>query len=183
MAMLCDLSQLSDEELMKKYQEGSETAFTVLYQRHSAKVYGFLLGKLRDRAVADDLFQATFLKVHQFRHKYDVTSPFTPWLFTVCRNAMIDGIRQKKRSSQWIDEGVDSVRIEAAMAPETPDQPSIPSFDDLPVGQRQVLQLRYGSELSFDEIAQALETTPANVRQLASRAVRKLRDLMGRSDG
>lgn len=175
---MSDLNQLTDENLMEEYQRGSEMAFTILYQKHSAKVYGFLLGKLRDRAFADDVFQATFLKLHQSRHKYDATFPFAPWLFTICRNVMIDGIRRKKRVSEIFDEVSDPIRIEQAEAPEAVGPLPIPSFDGLPDTQRQVLQLRFGSELSFNEIAKKLKTTPSNVRQLTSRAVRRLRDLI-----
>ncbi|MEO5969937.1 MAG: sigma-70 family RNA polymerase sigma factor [Bdellovibrionia bacterium] len=172
-----DLKLLNDEDLMKEYQRGSELAFAILYKRHSAKIYGFLLGKLRDRAFTDDVFQATFLKLHQSRDKYDARFPFTPWLFTVCRNEMIDGIRKRKRTAKIFDEFSDPIKIEQAMAPEPQSPLSIPSFDGLPDSQREVLQLRFGNELSFDEIAQKLKTTPSNVRQLTSRAVRKLKAL------
>ncbi|MEO5969796.1 MAG: sigma-70 family RNA polymerase sigma factor [Bdellovibrionia bacterium] len=168
---MSDMNQLTDEELMKEYQSGNEMAFTILYKRHSAKIYGFLIGRLRERAFADDVFQATFLKLHKTRANYDATLPFMPWLFTVCRSVMIDSLRKKKH----ILEDSDSDSVDLARAPEIPDHTPLPSLDGLPANQRQVLELRYRSDLSFEEIAKKLETTPLNVRQITSRAVRRLR--------
>lgn len=176
---MSDMSQLSDEELMKKYQNGNEMAFMILYKRHSAKVYGFLLSKLRDRGFTDDVFQATFLKLHQTRGKYDATLPFMPWLFAVCRSCMIDSLRKKAR----ILEESDSEKIQFApahQAPKSEDQPLLPSFERLSSRQRQVLELHYWNDLSFEEMAEKLETTSMNVRQMTSRAIRKLRALAGK---
>ena len=173
---MSDMNQLTDEELMKEYQAGNEAAFRTLYERHSARIYGFLLSRLSEKAFADDVFQATFLKLHQTRSRYDSSLPFLPWLFTVCRSVMIDSLRKKER----LLEEADSERVEQAPTPEAEIQPSLPSLDRLPHNQRQALELRYGGELSFEEIAQKLETTPLNARQLTSRAIKKLRSWVGK---
>jgi len=170
--MAGELSDLSDEELMQAYQLGDERAFAVLYGRHSAKVYGYVRGRIKDRAFADDIFQAIFLKLHRTRNHYDPSFPFVPWLFTVCRSALIDGIRKKAR----IREDLNEVAVSGAVAEEK--QESLlptPDLSSLPESQRQAVELRYGEDLSFEEIAKKLETSPANARQLISRAIRKLK--------
>lgn len=174
-----DLKDQTDEVLMKAYQEGSERAFEVLYQRHSPKVYGYLYGKLKDRAFADDVFQAAFAKLHQSRKHYDPSFPFVPWLFTVCRSVMLDGLRKRKRTL----EDLDSISVENAEAPSLQIEtiPALPSLEGLSVEQRKVVELRFGENLSFDDIAIRLETSPANARQMVSRAVRKLRKLMDKT--
>jgi RNA polymerase sigma-70 factor (ECF subfamily) len=93
--MKYDLKSLTDEELMVAYQEGNDRAFSVLYNRHSGKLFGYLKNKLKDSHLAEDVFQATFLKLHRNRSRYDPSFPFLPWLFTVCKTVMIDQTRKK----------------------------------------------------------------------------------------
>ncbi len=171
----------TDEELMLAYAKGSEEAFQILYGRHSSKVYGFLAGKLKDRSLADDAFQATFMKLHSSRAQYDPALPFAPWLFTVSRTAMLDTLRVRKKSTRLED--LNPIAVENAVA-ETPHEvTSIPSLQSLPAAQRQALETRYLQELSFDEIATRLDTSSENSRQLVSRAVKKLRKVLQGSEG
>jgi RNA polymerase sigma-70 factor (ECF subfamily) len=171
----------TDEELMVAYQAGHEEAFQVLYARHSANVYGFLSSKLHDRVLADDAFQATFLKLHQSRAKYDPALPFAPWMFTVCRSAMLDTLRARKRNTRLED--LNPVAVENAVAVTPAAATPLPDLKALPEIQRQAVELRYVHDLSFDDIAARLETTSANSRQLVSRAVKKLRKIMQGSEG
>jgi len=164
-------SDATDEELMRAYQNGSEDAFRQLFERHSGKVYGFLNKQLRDRAQVDDVFQNTFLKLHQTRSHYDPAFPFTPWLFTVCKSVMVDFIR--KRSRQQTEE----LQVDSLSAPESTELGPMMRTDELPEQQRKVIDLRFREDLSFEEIAARLETSPTNARQIFSRAIRKLRRL------
>jgi RNA polymerase sigma-70 factor (ECF subfamily) len=160
----------TDEDLMRAYQNGSEDAFRLLFERHSGKVYGFLLARLKDRAQADDVFQNTFLKLHQTRTHYDPAFPFSPWLFTVCKSVMVDYIRKQKRV---LEDELDENQI---VVPDT-----VPNFaidlGGLPQQQQQAIDLRFREDLDFDEIAKRLETSPANARQLLSRGIKRLRNL------
>lgn len=165
----------SDEALMRAYQQGDEQAFATLYRRHSPRVYGYLQSRLRERVFVDDVFQATFLKLHQARAQYDPSYPFVPWLFTVCRSAMVDGLRSRGRSREELD----PVAVEAAAAPAPEPEPELPDLGALPPEQRSAVELRYRDDLPFEEIARRLQTSPANARQLVSRAVRRLRALGG----
>ncbi len=170
------MDNLSDEELMALYQQDDEPAFAQLYARHSSRVYGFLVNSLRDKAMADDVFQATFMKLHKSRLSYDTTFPFIPWLFTVTRGVMVDHLRKAGR----IREKLDTEAVDGAVAPEhEPEQSSeMPSLAGLQPAQRKAIELRYGQDLSFEEIAKKLETSPMNARQLVSRAVKKLRAVL-----
>ncbi|MGK5087343.1 sigma-70 family RNA polymerase sigma factor [Bdellovibrionota bacterium FG-2] len=168
--------QESDEKLMSAYQLGDVLAFETLYKRHSGKIYGYLQARIRDRGVVDDLFQATFLNLHRARSKYNAALPFLPWLFAVCRNALLDYTRRNKRSlersdSDAVDSAIDErmTQIESGLPEEA---------ESLPLDQRQALEMRFRDELAFKDIAKHLDTSPANARQLVSRAVRKLQFLM-----
>lgn len=143
-------------------------AFERLYQRHAGKVFGYLLRRLSDRNVAKDLFQTAFLKLHKARRRYDSTYPFLPWLFTITRRALIDHYRKQGAEPKSVEI---SPEIAAAESPPV----SLPSLVGLTGDQREAIRLRFGNDLPFDEIAQKLKTSPVNVRQILSRAVRKLR--------
>lgn len=182
-SMRHSLKELSDEELMREYQLANEEAFTVLYERYSGKVYGYLQNRLRDRALVDDVYQATFMKLHQSRAQYDSAFPFAPWLFTVCKSVLVSQVRSRKR----IQEDLNPVEVENAVASETDLSAAIdPAGAEitakiavLPVAQQQALKLRFGSEeLPFEEIARRLETSPSNARQLVSRGIKRVRSLL-----
>lgn len=181
-------SESTDEQLMEAYRQGDFEAFEVLYQRHSGKVYGFLRNRLSARTLTDDVFQGTFLKLHQCRKQYDASLPFLPWLFTICRSVMIDALRKTQRSLEvsveepTTLENVESstssslAQLEAKASSELAG--SITGFQKLPAKQQEVLELRYTQELSFEEIASRLNTSPINVRQMVSRAIKKLKQVM-----
>jgi RNA polymerase sigma factor (sigma-70 family) len=113
--------QRTDEELMRSYQDGDYVAFQALYSRHSSRVYGFLFSQIRNRVQTDDVFQATFLKLHQARHHYDPSFPFLPWLFTVTKSVMLDALRKAKTLREESNESA----IENAVAEEM----NVPSID------------------------------------------------------
>ena len=161
---------------MLAYQLGDEFAFEELYSRYSARVLAFLRSKLRNEAKARDVFQGTFFKLHRTRDRYNPSLPFVPWLFTICRSELLDALKKEKRLRE-------DVMSEVPELPSTDLEPNFGvDFSSLPEGQRQAVELRYNQESSFEEIARALETTPANARQMVSRAIRQLRSLYAKKD-
>ena len=168
------LSEKSDEELMVAYQLGEAEAFEELYSRHSSKVLGYLRKKVRSEALARDIFQATFLKLHKSRSRYNASFPFVPWLFTISRNELLDAMKKPHVSREALVEVVPEFA-----SPVQEVQPEI-SLQSLPASQRKAVELRYQKDFSFEEIAKALETSPANARQLISRALRSLRGIYGK---
>ncbi len=169
---------------MLAYQIGQEEAFKTLYERHQKRVYGFLMGKLRTAELADEAFQMTFLKLHQSRHQYDAKLPFTPWLFTLCRNAMIDTIRIRNRTHR--KEELNPIAIETAKTEATQETfhqgqslEKVPGLETLSPKQREAVELRYFEDLPFEEIAKRLEISPTNARQIVSRAIRALKKWIG----
>ncbi len=83
---------------MAAYQAGNQAAFGELFTRHGGSVYGFLVRRLPDRALAEDLFQEAFLRVHRARQTYDATRPFRAWLFGIVHNLVIDALRDAGRT-------------------------------------------------------------------------------------
>ncbi|MBX7139212.1 MAG: sigma-70 family RNA polymerase sigma factor [Oligoflexia bacterium] len=165
------LEKLSDEDLMAEYQLGNSEAFDLLYARHKDKIYGYLSKKMTTQSQIDDAFQECFMRAHRFRSRYDRSFPFLPWLFTICRNAMIDQLR-KNRPTEELPEN-----HPAASAALPFDGTLADSLDELPKKDAQVLTLHYLHGYSFDEVASYLKIKPAGARKISSRAIQKLRTI------
>ncbi|HLB58640.1 MAG TPA: sigma-70 family RNA polymerase sigma factor [Bdellovibrionota bacterium] len=170
------ITDWGDDELMRAYQFGDERAFEVLYRRHSSKVFGYIKKRCPKEAVSEDIFQAVFLKLHKSRASYNPNYPFLPWFFTLIQSVMVDGIRKGRRIQETLNP-VDQKKLEQTVANEEKEPIQLPDLSKLPDGQRSALELRYGKDLSFDEIADELKTSPSNVRQLVSRGIRRLKEI------
>lgn len=175
-----DLKAKSDEELMQSYQLGSDTAFDLLFKRHSTRVLGFISKRLVKKKEAEDLLQEVFFKLHRSKHLYNATLPFSPWLFSITRSVLLDFVKKKNledlvdikdldkfpEENQGIDHNIDIEGLVGA----------------LPKIQNQVVSLRVYDERTFEEIALRLSTSPENARQIFSRGVKKIRQAFIRKE-
>ncbi len=80
----------TDETLMLAYAGGDAEAFTELYSRHRARLFHYLLGQLRDRPLAEELFQDVWQKMIQARAGWKPDAAFTTWLFRIAHNRLND---------------------------------------------------------------------------------------------
>lgn len=163
---------------MQAYADDNMEAFEILYRRHKSRLFGFLLGRLKNRGEAEEVFQAVFAKLHQARHSYRPEIPFLPWIFTIARNALIDHLRREQRQRHVI---VSEEAVAACPAPDedqTPIGAAIAELASLTAAQRQLLELRFNQGLSFKEIAEQVQLSPDNARQIVSRSIARLRRLM-----
>ncbi|KAF5031047.1 ECF RNA polymerase sigma factor SigK [anaerobic digester metagenome] len=169
---------------MVSYAAGDMEAFEELYGRHKSRVFGFLMGKLKDRSEAEDTFQAIFAKLHQNRHRYRQDIPFLPWLFTISRNTLIDHVRKKAARRKFVTDSEYPVDSYADPGPGLGSMDEVLSeLAGLSESQRQALELRFSQGLTFAEIAERMQTSADNSRQIISRAVRKLRSLIAGKGG
>jgi len=88
---------LSDEELLEAYRLGDRKPFGQLVERYQRELFHFLVRFLGDRAAAEDVFQETFLQVHQSAAQFDTQRRFRPWLFTIAANKARDLMRSQAR--------------------------------------------------------------------------------------
>ncbi|MDT8423471.1 MAG: sigma-70 family RNA polymerase sigma factor [Desulfuromonadales bacterium] len=170
---------MTDEELMQAYAEGDTEAFEMLYARHKNRLFGYLLGRMRDHDEAEEVFQLIFTKLHRARARYRGEIPFLPWFFTIARNTMIDHLRRAQVRQAHLT--LDDEAVARFPAPSTEPPPfavSLPGMESLSAAQRQILELRFGEGLTFNEIAAQLQLTPANARQIVSRQLARLRKLL-----
>ena len=167
------LSKLSDEVLMTEYKLGNAEAFRVLYDRHREKVYGYLSKKLYSKTQVDDVFQECFLRLHRFRAKYDASFPFLPWLFTICRNAMVDYLRGVARSRELSIEGAQEPAHDGGIS----QRELAESLASLSVKEGNIVDMHFLRGYSFNEVASYLKIQPSSARKISSRAIQKLKAL------
>lgn len=164
-----DLSNFEDKQLVVAYIKGNEKAFEVLLMRHKSKVYNFIFMKLRDGALAEDVFQETFIKVIKTLKKgsYNEQGKFLPWVMRIAHNLIIDHFRKVNKvrmvsesSSKFVDFNIFSVlpledaSIEEEIVQEELVSQMVELVDYLPDTQKDILNMRIFKEMSFKDIAE-----------------------------
>ncbi len=158
--------------------------FERVYDDNVWRVHGFLAYRVRDRDVAEDLTQATFERALRAWSQFDPRrASERTWLLAIARNLLIDHYRSD-RSGQL--EPIDENVLPSVPGPEQRRSPSAELIDALArLGdrERELLALRFGGDLTGPDIAQLTGLSLANVQQILSRSMRKLRGLLGDSRG
>src|SRR5256885_6280088 len=95
---------MSEEKLMVAYCEGDRAAFERLFSTLGPRIHGFFMSSFRNEAVADDLTQTTFLRLHRARADYRRDQPLRPWLFTIAARVRLDEYRRRKRLPEDLSE-------------------------------------------------------------------------------
>ena len=168
--MVCPFSNLSDEDLMIRYQRGDYKAFETIYTRHKEKIYSYLNRRITDKDIIDDLFQKILLKLHRSRRSYETKYPLMKWIYTICRSEMIDYFK-KPRVQNVLLEDYHWITAE----PDNNELIDIEKERALTDQEKNALGLRYYEDKDFKEISKLLETTETNVRKIISRGIKKLR--------
>ncbi|HEY6911694.1 MAG TPA: RNA polymerase sigma factor [Myxococcales bacterium] len=170
----------ADEDLMSAWVAGDARAFERLFARLAPRVHGFFLRSFRDRGVADDLLQVTFMKVHRARSQYRSGLPLAPWLFAIAARVRLDELRRRLRMPEDADEEA-LARAEEQAPRDPPPDPDVKdavraALQALPESQRAVIHLHRYEGMTFAEIAQVLGTTPGAVKLRAFRGYETLRE-------
>ncbi len=159
------LSDFSDQDLVKKYINGDNTSFEILLNRHKNRVFAFIMSKIKNKDLSEDIFQDTYVKVVNSlqKGKYNEEGKFLPWVMRIAHNLVIDHFRKQKkmqmiRSSNDFDI-FDVIKDNKINADEKMIKDQIFGdlnllIDKLPSDQREVLKMRYFEELSFKKIAE-----------------------------
>lgn len=170
---------------MAAYAAGDRTAFERLFAGLAPSVHAFFLRSFRDRTVADELMQETFLKLHRGRGSYRTDLPLRPWLFTIAAHVRRDELRRRYRIKESCDEealeraeaeqGVEVARRSERDAASDVMTEVRAALDRLPESQRVVVQLHRYEGMTFGEIAGVLGVQEGAVRARAFRAYEQLR--------
>ncbi len=175
--MLVIKENQSDEQLMKLYQNGDEAAFRVLYNRHSSKIYGFLKKRLNNNEKVAEVYQEVFIKIHKSKHLYNESLPALAWIFTISRTVMIDELRKDKKI-QTID-NYDLEKVPAELDKTVPQlEHATEILEHLPFQQKAAIEMRYLDDKTFEQIAESLKVSPTNARQIISRGLKRIKELV-----
>lgn len=164
---------------MRRFQRGDARAFPELVRRHRGAVFAFVLRWTQDRARAEDILQETWLKVVRASVDWSPRARFTTWLYTIARNACVDGARRERaRAAEPLEperhsgEGADPERA-AASAELRPVLES--AIAALPDAQREVFLLREMAGIPFHEIARMTGAPEPTVKSRMRYALEALR--------
>ncbi len=172
--------------VMDRYARGDDPAFDDLYRLGAPRVRGFLLRLCGDLALADDLMQETFIRVHRGRGSFARGAAALPWMLAIARNALRDHARraQVRPAAYRGDKGNDEPALGEAPPDARGDEVLAGRemlevvrnvLQDLPVLQREAFVLLRFEGMSVSEAAQVLGTTEGAVKVRAFRASEALR--------
>lgn len=176
----------SDEQLLRQYAEGDESALVALTKRYFDMIYRYAYRFVHDTALAEDIVQDTFIKMWRSIDHFNGTMTFKPWLFRIAHNTAIDQLRKKKAihfsamGEQNMEENfsdTDTSILEQAIAQEERDRLTA-SIEALPTHYREILVLRAQEMLTFEEIATVTGKPLNTVKSLYRRGLVILRQQM-----
>jgi len=170
----------TDELLMEAYRSGDQAAFSDLVHRYKNLLFGYLMRMTHNREMAEDLFQETFLRVHEKAHTYRSGAKFKSWVFTIATRIAIDGLRRGKCRPQFQTlendapvpvEGNDPAEETAKLELQGIVKEAI---ETLPPKQRAALILSYYQGHTYPEISKIMNCSLSSVKTHMSRALKKL---------
>jgi RNA polymerase sigma-70 factor (ECF subfamily) len=178
------------EALMERYCNGDRKAFEELFSRLAPKVNVLLLRLSRNRELAEELTQVTFLKVHRARETYVPGSKVFSWVMAIARNVYIDAYRKnrvKRRHETLTDEGVlpEPARVSytegASLGSLSDEEQKLiqDTIDNLPPTQREALIMLKVEGMSLKQVAEVTGASVAAVKVRAFRAYEALRGALG----
>lgn len=164
--MKTTMVSVSDQDLISRYLRGEKSAFETLVLRHKNRIYSYVQQMVRDRELANDIFQSVFLKALETLNggRYQEEGKFLPWLMRIAHNQCIDHFRREKRMPmlnstderdvfEYLDLRVENAQ-DQIMRRQT-HETMRKMVARLPEEQREVLVMRIYGDLSFREIADA----------------------------
>ncbi len=196
MLSAAELATFTDQGVVECARKGEQAAFRELIRRYQRPVFSLIYRMVRDRELAEDLAQETFVKVLNALDRYRPEYKFSSWVFKIANNAAIDHLRKKELDTLSLEGGPDATtpdRMEAT-ALHLGDQGESP-LDELEarelgaaieyaIGQlrpeyRSCIILRHVEGRPYDEIAGILELPLGTVKTYIHRARAELKKLLG----
>lgn len=174
-----NLENMTDEALAMLYIEGNNRAFDLLLSRNQSKLFSYIVFVVRDRNVAEDLFQETFVKVitRLQEGKYTTSGKFSAWIMRIAHNVIMDWYRDQRAEriveapndndlsnisgSELVVGSIESQFVNAQVLRDVRTL-----LDNLPPSQREVVFMRFYQQLSFKEIA---DTTSVSINTALGR--------------
>jgi RNA polymerase sigma factor (sigma-70 family) len=173
------VEELTDSALMRLVQAGDSGQLALLFERHHAGLFRYLMQLSRNRALSEDLTQEVFIRVLKYAGTYDPDLPFSVWIYRMGRNAFYDSLRT--RSSEPMSSETLEVRSREPMPEEAfalkEDRIFLEeALQNLSEEKREVLVLSRFHDLRYQEIAKIMKCEVGTVKVRVYRALRELRE-------
>jgi RNA polymerase sigma factor (sigma-70 family) len=162
-----EYEKLGDHELVRHYIGGNERAFNVLVKRHKKEIYQRIYFILRDKMIAEDILQDTFIRILRSIRggRYNEEGRFLPWVIAVAKNLCLD-YKRKTRGARLISYDLivtelssrKSTTMKCRISEEQLQQQMEYILNHLPDVQRTVIKYRHYEEMSFKEISSVMGT-------------------------
>jgi RNA polymerase sigma factor (sigma-70 family) len=172
-------SKEADIETIRKYLETKDPRYySELYRKYSGKVYGKCLSLLKEEHQARDAMQDIFLKIFLNLGQFGAQAKFSTWVYSITYNYCIDVIRKKKKMSNIFSDEMERV---PDLEEEVHDEELLTMevnrlrmvLDNIPVGDKAILLMKYQDELQIKEIAAMLDKTESAIKMKIKRAKHK----------
>lgn len=178
---------LTDEQLLADYNRGDQAAFAALVSRYQQELFAFLQRFVSDAAMAEDLFQETFVQVHRNAQSFDPERRFRPWLFTIAANKARDYLRSHgRRTIQSLDKttgspGGDTTFLDLMASDVAPPPAELSAAEDIAAVQqvladlsplyKEVLVMNFFHQFAYKEMAEMLHIPLGTVKSRLHAAV------------
>jgi len=183
-----ELDELTDENLMLSYRDGTAAAFDVLYARHKGGLYRYVLRQVNNKQdIANELFQDVWMKLINARVNYQATAKFTTWLYHLAHNRLVDYWRSEKfvKHNIEFDESCESpAQVDEYSDPHNELQKQQmqkqikQAIAELPEEQRSAILLKEEASLSLAEIAEVTGVSRETVKSRLRYGVQRLRGIL-----
>jgi RNA polymerase sigma-70 factor (ECF subfamily) len=187
---------LSDQEVVLAARRGSDAAYRELVRRYERPLFSLIYRMVRDRELAEDLTQETFIKALNALASYRPEFKFSSWIFKIANNAAIDQLRRREVNTLSLDgsptaetpDAVEATALQVSSKGETPldelEAREVGSAIEIAIGKlrpeyRSCIMLRHVEGLAYEEIAASLDLPLGTVKTYIHRARNELRQYLG----
>ena len=173
-------AERSDEELMLAYVAGDHAAFRALFDRYAPILMRLTLRHLRSQELAREVVQQTFFQLHAARLDFRAGARLRPWLFTIAMNLVREHYRKRQRRKETeLDEARSPIALDRSPLEQEQQAARVrEALAQLPVAQREVVELHWFEDRPFAEVAQIVGASEGAVRVRAHRAYQRLKELL-----
>ena len=166
-----NLSQLTDDDLVKLYEKGNNSAFEVILNRYKSRVFTYIFLIVRNKELTEDIFQEAFIKAISTiqQGRYVESGRFLGWINRIAHNLIIDHFRREKNENTFSTDGLEydfvnnskysEKSFEDVINNEQVLQDIVHLVNYLPSSQQEVRRMRFFEDLSFREIAERTDVS------------------------
>jgi RNA polymerase sigma-70 factor (ECF subfamily) len=189
------LGKSSDEDLMRRTQNGDQQAYSLLYERYSSAVLSYLYRMLGNVEDVESIGQEVFLRAFRFAATYRYPQKFSTWLFTITRNLAINNARRRRRSPvrnltelnlEGMEVAGDPRAVAAGATRDLEKQEEIArvleALDELPSDQKEVIVMGVFHDLSYAEMEEITGTKAVTLRSRMFHGLKRLARMIGGTD-